>query len=98
MSATLAAFEEFLLNGWRSRTKLIYQFPAAGTMGCTMQACAMRDAKEKNATFKRHPELEVVGISPGTSHIAFFRMNGCPIEFQAVTFPRRSQCALQTDT
>ena len=25
----------------------------------------MRDAQEKNATFKRHPELEVIGISPG---------------------------------
>ena len=48
-------------KGW----KLTTEFPAAGTMGCTMQACAMRDAQEKNATFKRHPELEVVGISPG---------------------------------
>lgn len=28
-----------------------------------MEACAFRDAKKDNVTFKRHPELEVVGVS-----------------------------------
>jgi peroxiredoxin len=30
-----------------------------------MEACSFRDAKAQNITFKRHPELEVVGISHG---------------------------------
>ncbi len=39
------------------------QFPQANTKGCTMEACAFRDAKKENVTFRRHPELEVVGVS-----------------------------------
>lgn len=49
------------------RPDLTPQFPQAGTTGCTREACAFRDAKAENQTFKRHPELEVVGISGGKS-------------------------------
>jgi hypothetical protein len=30
-----------------------------------MEACAFRDAQVENVTFKRHPDLCVVGISGG---------------------------------
>ncbi|ODN83093.1 hypothetical protein L202_01306 [Cryptococcus amylolentus CBS 6039] len=41
----------------------LFFFPAAGTMGCTMEACSLRDARVNNIVFQRHPELEVVGVS-----------------------------------
>ncbi|WVQ70806.1 hypothetical protein IAR50_000328 [Cryptococcus sp. DSM 104548] len=41
----------------------LFFFPAAGTMGCTMEACSLRDARINNIVFQRHPELEVVGVS-----------------------------------
>nr|XP_018259831.1 uncharacterized protein I303_07902 [Kwoniella dejecticola CBS 10117]OBR81989.1 hypothetical protein I303_07902 [Kwoniella dejecticola CBS 10117] len=39
------------------------KFPAANTMGCTMEACSFRDAQTQNIVFKRNPELAVVGVS-----------------------------------
>ncbi|GFZ51381.1 hypothetical protein JCM24511_09143 [Saitozyma sp. JCM 24511] len=41
----------------------MFFFPTAGSTGCTMEACAFRDAQVENVTFKRHPDLCVVGIS-----------------------------------
>lgn len=41
----------------------LFFFPKAGTAVCTAEACSFRDAQADNVTFKRHPELEVVGIS-----------------------------------
>ncbi|KAK1923182.1 thioredoxin-like protein [Papiliotrema laurentii] len=41
----------------------VFFFPKAGTAVCTAQACSFRDAKADSITFKRYPELEVVGIS-----------------------------------
>ncbi|KAG7528210.1 hypothetical protein FFLO_06325 [Filobasidium floriforme] len=41
----------------------LFFFPQANTTGCTKEACAFRDAQTSNITFKRHPDLDVVGIS-----------------------------------
>ncbi|WVR08715.1 hypothetical protein IAU60_005773 [Kwoniella sp. DSM 27419] len=41
----------------------LFFFPAANTMGCTMEACGFRDAQAQNIVFKRHANLEVVGVS-----------------------------------
>jgi len=41
----------------------LFFFPNAFTLGCTAEACAFRDAQAENVTFKRHPNLEVVGVS-----------------------------------
>ncbi|WWC72677.1 uncharacterized protein I206_106641 [Kwoniella pini CBS 10737] len=41
----------------------LFFFPAANTMGCTMEACSFRDAQAQNIVFKRNPELAVIGVS-----------------------------------
>ncbi|WWC92442.1 uncharacterized protein L201_007400 [Kwoniella dendrophila CBS 6074] len=41
----------------------LFFFPAANTPGCTREACSFRDAQVENITFKRNPNLVVVGIS-----------------------------------
>ncbi|WVQ86268.1 hypothetical protein IAT38_008436 [Cryptococcus sp. DSM 104549] len=41
----------------------LFFFPAAGTMGCTREACGFRDAQAQNVVFKRNTDLVVVGIS-----------------------------------
>jgi peroxiredoxin Q/BCP len=48
------------LSDFRGRTVLVYFYPAAGTTGCTKQACDFRDslAELNDAGF------EVLGISP----------------------------------
>ncbi|KAK8850663.1 hypothetical protein IAR55_004583 [Kwoniella newhampshirensis] len=45
----------------------LFFFPAAGTPGCTREACSFRDAQTQNIVFKRNPNLAVVGISGDTT-------------------------------
>ncbi|WWD20837.1 hypothetical protein CI109_105314 [Kwoniella shandongensis] len=58
----------------------LFFFPAAGTMGCTMEACSFRDAQVENIVFKRNPELAVVGISgdPTTKQASFADQHKLP--------------------
>jgi peroxiredoxin Q/BCP len=48
------------LSDFRGRTVLVYFYPAAGTSGCTKQACDFRD----NLSELNDAGFEVLGISP----------------------------------
>jgi thioredoxin-dependent peroxiredoxin len=48
------------LNDTRGKPLVLFTFPEAGTMGCTMQACSFRDSFEKLSEAK----ALVLGISP----------------------------------
>jgi peroxiredoxin Q/BCP len=66
------------LSDYRSRSVVVYFYPAAGTPGCTKQACDFRDnlAELKDAGF------DVVGISPDSeAKLAKFA------EAEGVNFP-----------
>jgi len=51
----------------------LFFFPKANTMGCTKEACAFRDARQDNPTFKRYGDdkLVVVGVSGGQGRAAW---------------------------
>ncbi len=57
-----AAGETVRLADFKGRNLLVYFFPKADTPGCTLQACAVRDA----ALELRQADLATVGISPDT--------------------------------
>lgn len=66
------------LPDFRGRRVIVYFYPAAGTPGCTTEAC---DFSENLATFA-DAGVDVVGISPDTPEkLARFR------EAQGLTFP-----------
>jgi peroxiredoxin Q/BCP len=48
------------LSDFRGRTVLVYFYPAAGTSGCTKQACDFRD----NLAELNDAGFDVIGISP----------------------------------
>jgi thioredoxin-dependent peroxiredoxin len=48
------------LSDFRGRTVVVYFYPAAGTTGCTKQACDFRD----NLSDLNDAGFEVIGISP----------------------------------
>jgi peroxiredoxin Q/BCP len=48
------------LSNFRGRTVLVYFYPAAGTPGCTKQACDFRD----NLAELNDAGFDVIGISP----------------------------------
>lgn len=48
------------LADYRGRSVVVYFYPAAGTPGCTKQACDFRD----NLASLQSAEYQVVGISP----------------------------------
>lgn len=48
------------LSGFRGSRVVVYFYPAAGTPGCTRQACDFRD----NLALLEHAGVAVVGISP----------------------------------
>jgi peroxiredoxin Q/BCP len=52
--------EPVSLSGFRGRKVLLYFYPKADTPGCTVQSCAVRDARED----LRAAGVEVLGISP----------------------------------
>ena len=52
--------EQVSLSDFRGRTVLVYFYPAAGTPGCTKQACDFRD----NLAELNDAGFDVVGISP----------------------------------
>jgi peroxiredoxin len=53
----------------------LFFFPKANTMGCTKEACAFRDARQDNPTFKRYGDdkLVVIGVSGGESSLLSLR-------------------------
>ncbi len=53
---------EITLSGYRGRRVVVYFYPAAGTPGCTKQACDFRD---NLASLASHG-YQVLGISPDT--------------------------------
>jgi peroxiredoxin Q/BCP len=58
------------LSGFRGRTVVLYFYPKAGSIGCTEEACAFRDAR---ADFDSR-KIAVVGVSPDSVRkIANFR-------------------------
>lgn len=66
------------LSDFRSRSLIIYCYPAAGTPGCTKQACDFRD----DLTEFEAAGLAVVGISPDKpDKLAKFR------DAEGLTFP-----------
>ena len=66
------------LAGYRGRTVVVYFYPAAGTTGCTKQACDFRD----NLAELNGAGLDVVGISPDPpATLAKFR------DAEDLTFP-----------
>ena len=66
------------LSDYRGRRVIVYFYPAAGTTGCTKQACDFRD----NLTELGDAGLDVVGISPDKPEkLAKFR------DAQGLTFP-----------
>ncbi|MFC8846350.1 MULTISPECIES: thioredoxin-dependent thiol peroxidase [unclassified Micromonospora] len=70
--------ETLSLADLRSRTVILYAYPAAMTPGCTKQACDFRDSLAS----LRSAGYEVVGISPDKPEkLAKFR------ERDAITFP-----------
>ena len=52
--------EQVSLSDFRGRTVLVYFYPAAGTPGCTKQACDFRD----NLAELNDAGFDVIGISP----------------------------------
>ena len=70
--------EPVSLESLRGRRSIVYFYPAAGTPGCTKQACDFRDSLEPLAA----AGYAVVGISPDTpAKLARFR------EAEHVSFP-----------
>jgi thioredoxin-dependent peroxiredoxin len=66
------------LSDYRGRRLIVYFYPAAGTPGCTTEACDFRD----NLTSLNDAGLDVVGISPDPpAKLARFR------DQQHLTFP-----------
>jgi peroxiredoxin Q/BCP len=66
------------LSDYAGRRVIVYFYPAAGTPGCTAQACAFRD----NLTDLSAAGLSVLGISPDSPEkLARFR------DEQGLTFP-----------
>jgi peroxiredoxin Q/BCP len=66
------------LSDYRGRRVIVYFYPAAGTPGCTKQACDFRD----NLTELGDAGLDVVGISPDKPEkLAKFR------DAEGLTFP-----------
>lgn len=66
------------LSDYRGRRVIVYFYPAAGTPGCTKQACDFRD----NLTELSEAGLDVIGISPDPpAKLAKFR------DAQGLTFP-----------
>jgi peroxiredoxin Q/BCP len=69
------------LSDFRGRSLVLYCYPAAGTPGCTKQACDFRD----NLAEFEAAGLAVVGISPDKpDKLAKFR------DAEGLTFPLRS--------
>ncbi|HEY3259858.1 MAG TPA: thioredoxin-dependent thiol peroxidase [Pseudonocardiaceae bacterium] len=70
--------KEVSLSGYRGRRVIVYFYPAAGTPGCTRQACDFRD----NLGSLNHAGLDVIGISPDSpAKLARFR------DAEGLTFP-----------
>jgi thioredoxin-dependent peroxiredoxin len=66
------------LSSYRGRSVVVYFYPAAGTPGCTKQACDFRD----NLADLNQAGIDVVGISPDPpAKLAKFR------EAERLTFP-----------
>lgn len=66
------------LDDYRGRQVIIYFYPAAGTPGCTKQACDFRD----NLAELNDAGVEVIGISPDKpAKLAKFR------DAEELTFP-----------
>ncbi|KAL5638731.1 hypothetical protein ACGC1H_003180 [Rhizoctonia solani] len=58
-----ATGEQFELDpASAGRPTVIFFFPAAGTFGCTKEACSFRDALSSNELYKAH-KVQIVGIS-----------------------------------
>jgi peroxiredoxin Q/BCP len=58
------------LSGFRGRRVIVYFYPAAGTPGCTKEACDFRD----NLTDLNDAGVDVLGISPDSpAKLARFR-------------------------
>ena len=69
---------EVSLSDYRGRRVVVYFYPAAGTPGCTTQACDFNDSLSDLGT----AGLEVLGISPDTpAKLRTFR------DAQGLTFP-----------
>jgi peroxiredoxin Q/BCP len=69
---------EVSLRDFRGRTVILYAYPAAGTPGCTTQACDFRD----NLASLQGAGYTVLGLSPDTPDaLAAFR------EAEALPFP-----------
>ena len=69
------------LSDFRGRTVLVYFYPAAGTPGCTKQACGIRDNYD---AFGERGAV-VLGISPDdeSSHVKFKQKYGLPFTLLA---------------
>ena len=66
------------LRDYRGRTVIVYFYPAAGTPGCTKEACDFRDS----LTELNDAGVDVVGISPDQpAKLATFR------DKEGLTFP-----------
>jgi peroxiredoxin Q/BCP len=66
------------LSDYRGRRVIVYFYPAAGTPGCTTQACDFRD----NLADLGEAGLDVLGVSPdGPAKLARFR------DAEGITFP-----------
>ena len=66
------------LSGFRGRRVIVYFYPAAGTPGCTKEACDFRD----NLTDLNDAGFDVLGISPDSpAKLARFR------DAEGLTFP-----------
>jgi peroxiredoxin Q/BCP len=66
------------LSGFRGRRVIVYFYPAAGTPGCTKEACDFRD----NLTDLNDAGVDVLGISPDSpAKLARFR------DAEGLTFP-----------
>jgi thioredoxin-dependent peroxiredoxin len=66
------------LSGFRGRRVIVYFYPAAGTPGCTKEACDFRD----NLAELNDAGVDVLGISPDKpAKLAAFR------DAEALTFP-----------
>jgi thioredoxin-dependent peroxiredoxin len=66
------------LSGFRGRRVIVYCYPAAGTPGCTTQACDFRD----NLAELNDAGVDVLGISPDSpAKLATFR------DAEGLTFP-----------
>jgi len=77
------------LSDLRGRKVVLYVYPAAGTPGCTTQACDFRD----NLSSLQAAGYEVLGLSPDPpAKLARFR------EKQALTFPLLSDASKEVLT